>query len=382
MNWHLIDAREGFAVHRDRWAALNQRIFDDHPLLDARFVGPLLQHFASPTTRLAILGDPTEPRGMMLVERNRIGLWSAFLPSQSQIAPVLLRREDAFALPELMRCLPGHTLAFDLLAQDPLYSCMSDVFDAGGGSPLVEVQPHVRTMSVCLAGAFDRYWAARARSLVKNIRRYGHRLEHDGVKFELEVATSPSEVVARVDEFGRLESSGWKAAGGTAVSPDNEQGRFYAAMMRAFADRGDALVYSLRHAGRIVACRLVVRSARMLVILKTTYDEGYGRYAPGRLLLRAVLQDMFARQPGSVVEFYTNATEDQLAWATADRVISNVRVYRSTVDRWAIESARAAMKLTRGVIGDRVRVDDGATGGRGARQPGHPESPAPTAERA
>lgn len=350
-DWQLIDARQGFAANAERWARLNRRLFGDHPLLDPRFVGPLVEHFGTARTRLAILGDPADPAGMMLVDRQRAGLWSSFLPSQSQIAPVLLGRCDAHRLPALIRALPGRAIAVDLLSQDPLYSCIAGAQEPEGLAGLVESHPHVRTMSVRLDGGFEHYWGARSRTLVKNLRRYTNRLERDGVRLQLEAATDPALVAARVEHYGRLESAGWKGASGTAASPDSVQGRFYAAMMRGFAECGDAVVYSLLHGERVVACRLVVRSPAMIVILKTTYDESYRRYAVGRLLLHAVLREMFERHPGAVVEFYTNATEEQLAWATDERPIANVRVYRSALERWAFERARVAGRLARGIVG-------------------------------
>lgn len=348
--WHLFDARSNFPAFTARWAALNERLFGGHPLLDPLFVGPLLECFGKASTQLAVLGDPADPQAMLLLVPGRVGVWRAFLPSQAQIAPVLLARHDRRRVADLLRALPGRALALDLLAQDPLHSAL---VPAEEPDPLIEVRDHVRTISVALDGGFERYWSARSRTLTKNIRRYGHRLERDGIRLDFEVATHPQQVAARVLDYGRLESAGWKRRNGTAVSPDNVQGRFYSAVMQGFAQRGDARVYSLLHDGRPVSSRLVVHSARMFVILKTTYDESYAQYAPGRLLLQAVLRDLFGLGEGRVVEFYTNATSDQMAWATGDRMIANVRQYRSGADRWMFERTRAARELLRRIAGRR-----------------------------
>jgi hypothetical protein len=66
----------------------------------------------------------------------------------------------------------------------------------------------------------------------------------------------------------------------------------------------------------------------MTVILKTAYDESIARFAPGRLLLHEVLNHAFQEKRNKRVEFYTNATQDQLAWATGQRVISHVTCFR------------------------------------------------------
>jgi CelD/BcsL family acetyltransferase involved in cellulose biosynthesis len=71
----------------------------------------------------------------------------------------------------------------------------------------------------------------------------------------------------------------------------------------------------------------------MAIALKTSYDENYKQQAPGRLLLRKVLERCHALWPGRCFEFYTNATPDQLAWATERREMLNLTVYRRPI--WA-----------------------------------------------
>ena len=51
--WEIVNARECFARYQDQWDELNQNS-DNHLLLDSRFVAPLIDHFASSRTLLAI----------------------------------------------------------------------------------------------------------------------------------------------------------------------------------------------------------------------------------------------------------------------------------------------------------------------------------------
>ena len=66
-----------------------------------------------------------------------------------------------------------------------------------------------------------------------------------------------------------------------------------------------------------------------LVILKTTYDERLSKYAPGRVLLKRLLEQHSSACPTGNVEFYTNATRDQLSWATDSRAIRHIRLFRN-----------------------------------------------------
>lgn len=50
----------------------------------------------------------------------------------------------------------------------------------------------------------------------------------------LTCVTDPAGVAAALADYGALESAGWKAGTGTAIHPDNAQGRFYRRMLEAF----------------------------------------------------------------------------------------------------------------------------------------------------
>ena len=348
MGWLLFDALQAFPGFSARWGRLAAQLVGAHPLFDTRFIAPLLAHFGGDGTRLAVLGDPDSPRAMLLLEHYRTGMWRSFLPSQAQVAPVLIAGSDVPRIFDLVSELPGLVLSLDLLAQDPRYVSF---VEAARDEDLVEVQSHARTVSVSTTGSFDQYWESRSRALAKNIRRYGHRLERDGLEFRLEVATRTADVLARLNDYGRLESAGWKGEAGTAISPGNVQGSFYSAVMRAFADDGSARIYSLLDGDRLVSSRLVLSSPEMFVILKTTHDETYRQYAPGRQLLHEALRDLFESGAGRMIEFYTNAASEQLAWATDDREICNLRFFRSRAARWAIGSGHATRSAVRRLSG-------------------------------
>ena len=76
--------------------------------------------------------------------------------------------------------------------------------------------------------------------------------------------------------------------------------------------------------------RLCIKNKSMMIILKTTYDEDKSRFAPGRILLYLVLEREFNLRRIKTIEFYTNATEDQVAWSTGQRSISNVLIFRNS----------------------------------------------------
>ncbi len=320
---HPLDPTQGLGAHRSAWDALNQRLTGGHSMLDSIFVEALLSHFGGGGTQLAVATHANEPVAMLLLgSRARgAGVWSSFLPSQTQIGPTLI--PPGLALRGLFAALPGHAAELDLLCNDPRFGDLREL-----PSPVVKSMPHALTMNISLQDTFDDYWAQRPRKLIQNMRRYLRRMQAEAAPERLVVVSDVAAIGAAVERYAALESSGWKGREGTAVSRDSPQGQFYIQVMREFAARGEALVYELWLGDELVASRMLLISNGMVIMLKTTFHEQFDRFAPGRMLLLRTLEDLFRRLPGGVVEFYTNADADLLAWSTSQRWINHVSAYR------------------------------------------------------
>jgi CelD/BcsL family acetyltransferase involved in cellulose biosynthesis len=368
VRWRLLPARTAFGELRPRWDALNRELHGGHPLLDTRFVAPLLEHFGSARVRVAACFAADALRAAALVEPSSPLAWRTFLPSQAPIAPVLFDPSlDAVA--GVFSAMPPLVRQFDFLQQDPPHSAVAGREEGARVGPHVcRRSRHALTIAADLADGFDAYWEARSRSLRKNMRRYQNRVESAGAPLELRTLESAPQVLEGLRRYGLLESAGWKGARGTAIHPDNAQGRFYADVLGGFAASGDALVAELLLGERPIASRLCVRSGGMLVILKTTYDETAAEFAPGRLLLLRLLQWVAQERRAGVVEFYTNATEEQRAWATDEREIFHLTCRRTRLDD-AILGWAASVRARRSGRADAERAG-GAEGGETSGGPG------------
>lgn len=325
LHWqlHPLAPGQGLGAHREDWDRLNRQLATGHAMLDGDFVDALLRHFGGHSVLLAVAHDSQAPVAMLLINRHArgLGVWSSFLPSQTQIGPSLV--PAGTNLGGLLAALPGYASELDLLCNDPRFGDLREL----PGRPVTAL-PHALTMSVSLRNGFDDYWAQRPRKLIQNMRRYLRRLQSEPGGERLDVISAPEAIAAAVERYAALESSGWKGREGTAVSSNSPQGRFYAELMRTFADRGEALVYELWLGDDLLASRMLLLRGGMAVMLKTAFHERFERLAPGRVLLLRTLEDLFARAPGGIVEFYTNAESDLLAWSTSQRWINHVSVYR------------------------------------------------------
>jgi CelD/BcsL family acetyltransferase involved in cellulose biosynthesis len=335
--WNVVRLNKDLGAHAAAWDELNRNRFGNHPLLSSLFVNGLLRHFGKNNEYLCLLQEGGAVQAMLILRRSAMFTWTSFMPSQAPLGPTMV--PDVRALDQLWERLPSTVLQLDLLCNDP---------DVGGvlqdTCPPRHRVAHALTIRVDLVGSFDQYWAERPRQLSKNLRRYERRVFEDGLEPRLVRHTGRDEVEMAVKRYAEMEGIGWKGRRGTALGSTREQYQFYQDLMLGAAARGQAVVHELWLGERLAASRLLLNNGAKLVILKTCYDESMARYAPGRLLLRAVIQDAFVTSPGHAIEFYTDANIDQLEWAGGSRWIEHLTLFRNR----AADAAYHAIKACRG----------------------------------
>lgn len=324
--WALFGQEQLPATWWDSWDHLNDGSLDAHPLLSATMVRALVAHFATGKLRFAQLRNGARPVAQTLVQATAAGRWTIFAPSQSPVAPLVFDRSIA-GEPRLVHSLLARlspaALALQVPYQDPTYTLLPANPDS-----CVEHQMLGNTMAIAAPDGFEQYWSARPRDLRQNVRRYTKRAETNGLPVAFTTTGDPESIGAAVDRFGELESLGWKGKEGTALHPDNAQGRFYREMLTEFATKGRAQAFELHLGDRLAASRLMIESPMMRVMLKTTYAEDLRQYAPGRILLYLSLEKLLSDKSSPRVEFYTRANADMLSWATETRELHSSTIYR------------------------------------------------------
>lgn len=360
--WFVRPLDRSLTGYGIEWDFLNRRFLASHPMFDSRYVDALLRHFGDGDEHLCRCEWNGDLVGIGILERSRPGVWRSFIPAQSPgfpLGPLLLK--DSSSLLELLPALPGWAGQVDFLCRDPL---LGPAFP--GPDLSCRTMPHVLTMAVRLEGGFDAYWQKRSGNLRGAIRQRLNRLSKAGLVPSLVRLEKPGEMAGAVSRYAALELSGWKGRAGSAVSPDNAKGRFYREIMEGYAETGQAAVYEYWLGERHAASQMIIFNDRMAIYLKTAYDEELADFSPGLLLLRELIQDSFSRLPGGVFEFYTNtnASPLQLAWATEQRWIEHVSIYRSD----AVRKLASALQASKGLAARLAAL------GRGLR-PAAPQLP-------
>lgn len=324
--WSLVPASGLGAGWWQDWDRLNTSGLSGHPLLRSSMVALLVEHFGKDSLLFASLRHGGEVLAQTIVEPSSRFKYGLFSPSQSPISLLVFKRGLAAgeALRFLMASLPSYCMAFYVPYQDEPFSVFQGAAVVG-----VERESLGTTISVSCKEGFESYWLARPRDLRQNVRRYLKRAEQENVEIRFVTYSSPDDIPAAVDRFGILESAGWKGGMGTALHPDNQQGRFYRKLLADAAGRDEARAFELYMGGTLAASRLMISGPTMHVMLKTAYDEGLRRLAPGRLLLHFALEELMKDTARREVEFYTRANEDMLQWATHTRGMESVTVFRS-----------------------------------------------------
>jgi CelD/BcsL family acetyltransferase involved in cellulose biosynthesis len=319
-----------------QWDALNVSLNHAHPLLASHMARVLITHTPDIPKWYARLRAGSRVAGMAVLTRAQSRRWDVFTPWQAPLALLLL--EPALAsrttFNRLLSSLPGYGLSLNIPALDP------SLLAGSTGADLCERATLGTTIAVAADKGFEAYWSERSKDLRKNVKRYFNRLAQGNLQYELRCLTAPEQVGAAVDRYGLLESLGWKGSNGTALHPENSQGRLYRDLMGQFAASGAARAYELYIGDELAASRLIASGPTMHVILKTSYRETLQQYAPGRMLLYLMLEKLLSEPDARRVEFYTRANKDQLSWASSQRDLFAATVYRNSFVRLAVRMRR------------------------------------------
>lgn len=336
LSWTLLPARQ-LADHVADWDRL-QAASTRTPFLDSAFLLPLLQVFGRGDERLAFGRHHGELRAATLLQPRGFGQWQTFQPSQLPLGPWLGHAGDDLASTArgLLAQLPGPGLALGLTQVDPL------LLPRPADGAAQHTLDYVATAQVPVAGAFDAYWDARGKNLRQNVKKARSKLAADGRATQLECLTRPEDIAAALADYGRLETAGWKADTGTAVAPDNDQGRFYRTMLEGFAARGQARIYRYRFGDQVVAMDLCIDDGRIIVILKTSYDEAQRALSPSVLMRQDEFAALFTEARFERIEFYGKVMEWHTRWTDLQRTL-----YHLNVVRWPVLQRLQALRRRR-----------------------------------
>ncbi len=214
-------------------------------------------------------------------------------------------------------------------------------------TPNCQTLDYIDTGWVEIEGTFEDYWAARGKNLRQNMRKQRVKLAAEGTRLTMQVLRDFADMAPAIARYGALESAGWKAQNGTAIHPDNAQGRYYRELLEQASARGEATVYQYLFDDRVVAMNLCLLSQGTLVVLKTTYDESIKTLSPAFLLREEELQKIYRDGEikrmeyfGRLMDWHTKLTEKKRT------------LYHLTMYRWPLIKRLAMARRRKAVTAD------------------------------
>ncbi len=320
--WNFAPASQ-FHDFSDRWRDLNER-GPKSPVLEPDLIQAALDSFKDGSEQIAVLEHAQRPIAMAVIRKKNFLVWETFQPSQCPIGAWLVAPEfSSVAVGNaLLKALRGFPLLFGVTQLDP------EMFARPGPEAAVSTIDYIQTARITIRGTFDEYWAARGKNLRQNMKRQRNMLQRENVETSLEVVTDREKIPAAVEEYGRLETAGWKASSGTAVSMNNSQGKFYIQLLNSFAARGAARIYKYWYGDHLAAIDLCICHNDVLVILKTTYDEGIKNSSPAMLMRQDSFKKIFDGKQFARIEFYGKVMEWHTRWSDEVRTLYHLNCFR------------------------------------------------------
>ncbi len=151
---------------------------------------------------------------------------------------------------------------------------------------------------IAIDGTFESWFGRLGRSHRKNLGRRARRLE-DAFPGEVTYRTVEGpEALCLLEDFARLEASGWKGRDGVALLSSPSKHNFYRRLCWRLARRGWLEWHVLEVAGEPIVLDMWIRMGNTLAGLFTTYDERFAQYSPGALRLSRTVEEAF--ESGSV----------------------------------------------------------------------------------
>lgn len=334
--WRLATGAELQDTLPHIWRQGNAELNESHPVLDWRFVCLMQRYFGTTADVLA-----HSDAGMALLQPYGYGRWTTFLPSQACVGSVLIAPAiDAQSLQDSMhaltRILPGMTTLLSLRKQDAVIAQLQTSHACSAFSRTV----YGITTAVDTSETFDSFWQSRSKNLRQSVRRRFRNVEKAGRHSHMRTLGDSDSMESAIKTHAALESSGWKGREGTALGGNDAQSGFYTELLRTFAAEDQATAYQLLFDDDTVASLLTIQVSGIVIVLKTAYDEKFARYAPGRLLDYLFLRSVFDDPTVTVVENFTNASEEDQRWCTSSREIVDWDFFPLNIIQSLIEARR------------------------------------------
>ncbi|GAC15104.1 GNAT family N-acetyltransferase [Aliiglaciecola lipolytica] len=336
MNLSVFSCSE-FSNHQNAWAELNHKTMN-LAFFEPEFIRGLITHFFDGDELFICAYQNEELQYAGFFKPLGKGRWATAMPSQCPLGLFLHRQPqiEKDTMSTLCKALPGKVMMIDMLQMDSKYTSFTPAED-------FDVMPYITSGNRPIPDDFDSFFQSLGKNMRQNYNKVINRATRAEDRLSWQKVTSPAEVKQAIIKYGELESSGWKGDEGTAISPDNTQGKFYQQALGELADSNKACCWYYLINEEIVAVDLCIQQDDCLIILKTTYNEKFNKQSPA-LMLKIEMIKHYSQHRDlegiNNIEFYGKAMEWHKRLDSTLREIEHVTFYPNKLFKFAIRLAK------------------------------------------
>lgn len=186
-----------------------------------------------------------------------------------------------------------------------------------------------RSPWIALDGDWDGFIASLPSKRRSGLRRLRRRLCERG-KLSIECSDGRDRLDPLLEEGFRVEASGWKGAGETAILSRPATSNLYIQVARWAAARGWLRLWFLRLDGRPLAFAYCLEQGGALYELKVGFEAAAARLGPGVVLTAARIEHAFCSGLDSY-EFLGQPAKHKLDWTDRCRELARMQVFAPTM---------------------------------------------------
>jgi len=350
----VVEKQEELLEHAGAWQELADHAMESNPFYEPWMLMPAVKKLGLGKSLRFIFIYQTNP-----LDPARVAQLHGFFPMEllSRFRNLPVRAVRLWQHLHCFLCTPlvraegaGKTLAaLRDWAATGAGAAVVDFSPVGGDGPfhrlLVEHSAETRAKSRITSRSARALWkrgenieaylrATLSGGILKEYRRQRRRLGEMG-RLEFRSLHQPDTVSDWIEQFMRLEGSGWKARAGTALQTNGDQRAYVQEVVQNGFARGQVLLHGLFLDGQAVAMLLSFRAGAGIFAFKIAYDETFAKYSPGVLMTLDVLAYLHA--------------DSRFAWIDSCAAPNHAMVSRLLKERRTIETLLIS---TGGLAGD------------------------------
>jgi CelD/BcsL family acetyltransferase involved in cellulose biosynthesis len=142
---------------------------------------------------------------------------------------------------------------------------------------------------------------------------------------QVQLRRTESQGIADLQSFYTMEAAGWKGRENSAIISDPQRRQFFDEVVNAAERYGQLCLYTLLLDEKPIAAHIGFAYRGRYWAAKSTYDENYRDYAPGHVIVKAILRDCSSR---GISEYVMGVREDwKMEWTQEVRKRNHLCIF-------------------------------------------------------